>query len=89
MQGHQQRTAAQILSVIQTQRCIYHSQRDFLNLLMIRMPACLAHLKPNRAVMHLCALCTLALWSALHEDSPSPLPLLNDALHYSHRSSRR
>ena len=70
MQGQQQRTVAQILSVIQTQWCIFHSQLDFLNLLVIRMLACLAHLKPSMAVMHLCALCTLALWSALHKDVP-------------------
>jgi len=29
LQGHQQRTVARILRVIQTQRCIFHSKRDF------------------------------------------------------------
>jgi len=52
LQGHQQRTVAKILSVMQTQRCIFHSRRDFLNLLMIHMPACLAHLRPWYIYVH-------------------------------------
>jgi len=62
LQGHQQRTFAQILSVIQTQRCIFHSQRDFVNLLMISMPACLAHLKPSMAVIIYCMCTSVARW---------------------------
>jgi len=97
LQGHQQRTVTHILSDIQTQRCIFQSQHDFFNRLMIIMPACLAHLKPSMAVIHLCALCTLAFCSALHKDAPSPrsLSLLNDALqrknalHHSDHSSQR
>jgi len=50
----QQRTVAQILCVmIQTQRCIFHSQLTvwLLSLLMILMPASLAHLKPTMAII--------------------------------------
>jgi len=82
---------------------------------MMLMPACLAHVKPNMAVIHLCALwvsaqrCTpvytgkwadiipqrCALCLTQRCSLPLSLSLLNDALqrkdalHHSHRSSRR
>jgi len=65
---------------------------------MILLPACLAHLKPSMAIIHL-----RALWVSAQRCTPVctdkwayiTLSLLNDALqrkdalHHSHRSSRR